>query len=78
MCNGMIIHHHAIAACAEPGMHEQALAPRQLPTKAGIEAELAKLCASEDGDGSEDEMDNRARQSTALAKEPPDYFGFVG
>ena len=59
-------------------MRAQALAPRRLPTKAGIEAELAALRAGEDDGGSDDDMHSRARQSTALAKEPPDYFGFVG
>ena len=59
-------------------MRAQALAPRRLPTRAGIEAELAKLRGGEDGSGSDDDTDSRARQSTALAKESPDYFGFVG
>ncbi|KAK9844127.1 hypothetical protein WJX81_005239 [Elliptochloris bilobata] len=57
---------------------QRALAPRRLPTREGIEAELARLRAGEGGGGSDDEMDSVAHRSTALAKDPPDYFAFVG
>jgi hypothetical protein len=61
----------------------QALGPRAIPTAAAVEEELRRLrledgrppddCSSED-----EEAVARGRQQTALAKDPADYFGFVG
>ena len=56
----------------------QALAARRLPSAAGIEAALQQLRAEEGGSGSDDEAGGCARRGTALAKEPLEYFGFVG
>ncbi len=56
----------------------QALAARRLPSAAGVEAALQQLRAEEGGSGSDDEAGGCARRGTALAKEPLEYFGFVG
>ena len=61
----------------------QALGPRAIPTPAAVAAELALLGADEEGE-SEGESEGGSsgggatRYQTALAKDPPDYFGFVG
>lgn len=61
---------------------KKALGPRAIPTAAAIEAELEKL-RLEAGEDSEEERESaiaeeRTRTRTALAQDPPDYFGFVG
>ncbi len=56
----------------------QALAPRRLPSSAAIEVELQRLRLEDGGAGSDDETGNTSHHVTALAKEPSDYFGFVG
>lgn len=59
----------------------QALGPRAIPTAAAVEAELRKLRV-EEGRGedaaSSDDEGGGGLHRTALAKEPSDYFGFVG
>jgi len=59
----------------------KALGPRAVPTKKDIETELQKLRV-EEGRGvdseSDDDIDLPSGSSTALAKDPADYFGFVG
>ncbi len=58
----------------------QALGPRSIPSKAAIEAELEKLRVEAGGEADSDDEENGGPGScqTALAKDPPDYFGFVG
>lgn len=60
----------------------QALGPRSIPTAAAVEGELRKLRLEEgrgaDGGSSDEEEAGTGRYRTALAKEPDDYFGFVG
>lgn len=57
----------------------QALGPRSIPTPAAIDAELRKLRLEQGGgDESDEENDESGRNQTALAKDPPNYFGFVG
>lgn len=60
----------------------QALGPRAIPTDAAVAAELQKLLVEEgrtaDGASSEEEEEGASGSRTALAKEPSDYFGFVG
>ncbi len=58
----------------------QALGPRSIPTAAAIEAELEKLRLEMGGEASDDEegVGGAGSRQTALAKDPPDYFGFVG
>lgn len=57
----------------------QALGPRSIPSAAAIEAELQKLRLEEGGEASEgEEEESTGRYQTALANNPPDYFGFVG
>lgn len=64
----------------------QALGPRSIPTAAAVEEELRRLRVEEgrpvDGASSDEEGEGgaaaRRRYGTALAKEPADYFGFVG
>ena len=56
----------------------QALGPRSIPTAAAVEAELAKLRVEAGGEASDDEENAVGSRQTALAKDPPEYFGFVG
>lgn len=57
----------------------QALGPRAIPTPAAVAAALRVLRVEEGGAGSEsEEEDGGGRRQTALAKDPPEYFGFVG
>ncbi|KAK9822397.1 hypothetical protein WJX74_000635 [Apatococcus lobatus] len=54
----------------------KALGPRGIPSKQAVEAELAALSNHE---GDESNFDNYlAEHQTALAKDPADYFGFIG
>ena len=53
----------------------KALRPRNVPTRAAVEAALAELRAP--GDASSDD-DEDIRRGTALAQQPREYFGFVG
>ncbi|KAL4860110.1 2-(acetamidomethylene)succinate hydrolase [Chlorella vulgaris] len=61
---------------------QKALGPRSIPTAAAVEGELRKLRLEEgrgaDGGSSDEEEAGTGRYRTALAKEPADYFGFVG
>lgn len=54
----------------------QALGPRTVPSKQAVEAELAALSTQAGDDSGFD--DYLAEHQTALAKDPADYFGFVG
>ena len=64
----------------------KALGPRTLPSKDAIEGELRKLRLENgsDPDGADSDEDiaagreGKSSRQTALAKDPPDYFGFVG
>lgn len=59
----------------------QALGPRTIPTAAAVETELRKLRLEEGraaDDASSDDEGADGRHRTALALQPPDYFGFVG
>lgn len=59
----------------------KALGPRKIPNDSAIEFELAKL-REEDGGGAESEDEDGVKVSfknrTALIKEDPEYFGFLG
>lgn len=61
---------------------QRALGPRKLPSAAVVDEELRKLRLEEGGTASEEEgeegVEDAGRTQTALAKDPPDYFGFVG
>ncbi|GAB4816799.1 hypothetical protein N2152v2_003845 [Parachlorella kessleri] len=59
---------------------KKALGPRSIPSKAAIEAELEKLRveAGVEADSDDEENGGPGSCQTALAKDPPDYFGFVG
>ncbi|EFN57589.1 hypothetical protein CHLNCDRAFT_51155 [Chlorella variabilis] len=59
---------------------KKALGPRAIPTAAAIEAELVRLRVEEGraADDASSEEGEAGGHRTALAKEPPDYFGFVG
>eukprot|EP00951_Prasinocladus_malaysianus_P024170 scaffold207907_cov48-Prasinocladus_malaysianus.AAC.2 len=54
----------------------KALGPRNIPTQAAIDEELRKLAL--EGGYDPDEDDHAASSATALAKDPSDYFGFIG
>ena len=54
----------------------QALGPRTIPSKQAVEAELAALSSQEVHQSDFD--DYLAEHQTALAKDPADYFGFIG
>ncbi len=54
----------------------QALGPRKIPSKQAVDEALAALSGAEDDQSSFD--DYLAEHQTALAKDPADYFGFVG
>ena len=80
---------HLCHPCACHGLtlrHTQALGPRAIPTAAAIESELQRLRVEEgraaggedSGSDGEDSADKRRRRGTALARDPSDYFGFVG
>lgn len=56
----------------------KALKPREIPSAAAVEEELRKL-AIEGGYSTDDsEGPTRGGCATALAKDPSDYFGFIG
>ena len=54
----------------------KALRPRNVPTRAAVEAALAELREPGAACSSDDEED--IRRGTALAQQPREYFGFVG
>ena len=59
---------------------KKALGPRAVPTAAAVEDELRKLRieAGEEDSDEEESTSTREGGRTALAQDPPDYFGFVG
>ena len=59
---------------------QRALGPRAIPTPLGIQEELQKLRLESGYDSGEEEEEDSINNGnqTALAKESPDYFGFVG
>jgi pimeloyl-ACP methyl ester carboxylesterase len=63
---------------------QRALGPRALPSAAAVEEELRKLRVVESSGGNGDgahassSENEDAKRQTALAKDPPNYFGFVG
>ena len=67
---------------------KKALGPRKLPTTEAIEEELKRLRMENgmDPDGADSDDDSKivnskntdSTRQTALAKDPPNYFGFVG
>lgn len=62
---------------------KKALGPRQMPTMESVEEALRELKmengGGEDSDGDEEEENGKGKnRQTALAKDPPEYFGFVG
>ena len=63
----------------------QALGPRRIPTAAAVDEELRKLRLEEgrppSAPSSDDEGEGcggRTKRRTALARDPPEYFAFVG
>lgn len=59
----------------------KALGPRAIPTAEAVEAELQALRVAEGrgaGEASDDEEGGGSGQATGLARDPADYFGFIG
>ena len=66
---------------ASPAQAAKALLRRPPPAAEVVEAELAKLREEEGrggGDSSDDDACSGGGQRTALARDPPTYFGFCG
>ena len=61
-------------------MFNDRLGPRKIPTQSAIREALRKLKAEERGVGPDevsDDDDEYSNRVTKLAKEDPEYFGFV-